>query len=380
MNESLQQLGIPFFLILSFLLGYLIAYFAGRMRMAKLLLDAEAVAEKISGLGRQLQDALEAEQKSNQELDEIRESLQRIDTGYQKSKVIILDQQTQLEKAVAAAKSYEQTIEDLHQQILELHQQKNTLESTLDHSDQAKEQLAEFHSLLNASLKKIDWLEERLQRLETPLVIAPPSNTLIPDAPIISEEPELPVSLDPAFFSPKIVPNPASRDDFTLIEGIGPFIQGKLYEQGIYTYDQLSGLDLSGIRDLARAIRFLPDRIIADDWSGQAAQLNQLKTENPSAFAATQTNKPDPDNLAIISGINPEVESVLQEAGIRNWSILADAEISDLRTILDMAGASYRDSDPASWPAQAKLAIAGQWELLEEFKRELENGDGSMNK
>ncbi len=174
--------------------------------------------------------------------------------------------------------------------------------------------------------------------------------------------------------SPKIIANSASRDDFTLIEGIGPFIQGKLYENGIYTYDQLSGLDLSGIRDLARAIRFLPDRIIADDWPGQAAQLNRLKTENPAAFAATQTNKPDPDNLSIIAGINPDVESVLQEAGIRNWAILADAEITDLRTILDMAGASYRDADPASWPAQAKLAIAGQWELLEEFKRELENG------
>ena len=142
MNESLQQLGIPFFLILSFLLGYLIAYFAGRAKTAKLLADSEAAAKNLRVLSKQLQDAQEAEKKSNQELDEIRESLQRIDAGYQKSKMVMLDQQTQLDKAAAAATSYEQTIEALHQQILELHQEKNTLETTLDHSDQSSEQIA----------------------------------------------------------------------------------------------------------------------------------------------------------------------------------------------------------------------------------------------
>ena len=133
-------------------------------------------------------------------------------------------------------------------------------------------------------------------------------------------------------------------------------------------------LDATGIRELARAIRFLPERIASDDWPGQAAQLSRQKTENPTAFAAVRNNKPDPDHLGIIAGITPPVESVLQEAGIRNWFVLADAEIADLRTILDMAGSDYQDTDPSSWPAQAKLALAGQWELLEEFKRELEEG------
>jgi len=375
MNETLQTLGIPFFLILSFLLGYLIAYFAGRSKAAKWMEGSTAVEGKIENLTRQLNQALEEHQKSDQELEDISAHFEKIKAEYNRTKVVVFEQQTQLEKAAAAAASYEQTIESLNQQILQLHQEKNMLENNMTQSDNAADQIAEFQSLLNASLKKIDWLEERLQRLEQPMATSTaPQMSSVVDAPVIAQEPELPVSPDPSTFSPKFMPDPDAKDDFTLIEGIGPFIQGKLYEQGISTYDQLAMLDATGIRELARAIRFLPERIASDDWPGQAAQLSRQKTENPTAFAAVRNNKPDPDHLGIIAGITPPVESVLQEAGIRNWFVLADAEIADLRTILDMAGSDYQDTDPSSWPAQAKLALAGQWELLEEFKRELEEG------
>lgn len=61
-----------------------------------------------------------------------------------------------------------------------------------------------------------------------------------------------------------------NKDDLTKIEGIGPYIEEKLNEIGIYNYDQISKFTFEDIRILTDLIDFFPGRIERDNWVGQA--------------------------------------------------------------------------------------------------------------
>lgn len=62
-------------------------------------------------------------------------------------------------------------------------------------------------------------------------------------------------------------------DDLTRIKGIGPFIERRLNKMGIYTYQQISEMDAQSIEKVGETIKFFPDRILRDDWIGQARRL-----------------------------------------------------------------------------------------------------------
>ncbi|MCT8340327.1 hypothetical protein [Luteirhabdus pelagi] len=63
------------------------------------------------------------------------------------------------------------------------------------------------------------------------------------------------------------------KDDLTRINGIGPYVEEKLNEIGIYTYSQISRLEYSDIRAITESIDFFPGRIERDNWVGQAKHL-----------------------------------------------------------------------------------------------------------
>ena len=65
----------------------------------------------------------------------------------------------------------------------------------------------------------------------------------------------------------------ADKDDLKSIDGVGPFIEKKLNDIGIYTYEQVSQLDAELIQHITDAIQFFPGRIEKDDWMGQARGL-----------------------------------------------------------------------------------------------------------
>jgi predicted flap endonuclease-1-like 5' DNA nuclease len=75
------------------------------------------------------------------------------------------------------------------------------------------------------------------------------------------------------------------------------------------------------------------------------------------------------DNLQIVEGIGPKIEGLLKDGGVGTWSALAAAAHDRLREILDGAGPRYRIHDPTSWPHQAKLAAAGDWEKLIQYQK-----------
>ncbi|MDG2418516.1 MAG: hypothetical protein P8M17_05960 [Saprospiraceae bacterium] len=65
--------------------------------------------------------------------------------------------------------------------------------------------------------------------------------------------------------------NVSEKDDLKKIEGIGPFIEMRLNDIGIFTFEQVSMLNEESISLITDAIQFFPGRIEKDDWVGQAA-------------------------------------------------------------------------------------------------------------
>lgn len=61
--------------------------------------------------------------------------------------------------------------------------------------------------------------------------------------------------------------------DLTRINGIGPYIEQKLNEIGIYNYQQISRFKDEDIRVLTELIDFFPGRIERDNWVEQADEL-----------------------------------------------------------------------------------------------------------
>ncbi len=81
---------------------------------------------------------------------------------------------------------------------------------------------------------------------------------------------------------------------------------------------------------------------------------------------------PTPDDLKRIEGIGPKISSVLQEAGITTFAQLAATDVGQLEQIL--RAANVRLANPGTWPEQAKLAAAGQWDALETMQSGLKGG------
>jgi len=79
-----------------------------------------------------------------------------------------------------------------------------------------------------------------------------------------------------------------------------------------------------------------------------------------------------PDDLTRIEGIGPKISGVLQAAGITTFGQLADTEVDQLQQVL--RDANVRLAHPGTWPEQAALAAAGQWEQLAALQSTLKGG------
>jgi predicted flap endonuclease-1-like 5' DNA nuclease len=99
------------------------------------------------------------------------------------------------------------------------------------------------------------------------------------------------------------------------------------------------------------------------------ALVAELPTVEPGTSEPAEA--PTPDDLKRIGGIGPKIASVLQIAGIATFA----AEVSRLEQILEEADPRLRRlTDPATWPEQAGLAAAGDWDALGALQSELKGG------
>lgn len=80
-----------------------------------------------------------------------------------------------------------------------------------------------------------------------------------------------------------------------------------------------------------------------------------------------------PDDLTRIEGIGPKISSLLQAAGITTFAQLAATDVDRLEQILTDADLGAL-TDPKTWPEQARLAAAGEWDRLEVLQDELKGG------
>lgn len=80
------------------------------------------------------------------------------------------------------------------------------------------------------------------------------------------------------------------------------------------------------------------------------------------------------DDLKKIEGIGPKIAEVFAAAGIDTFAKLADADVANLKTILEEAGSQFASHDPTTWPQQAKLAAEGKFDELKALQDELQGG------
>ncbi|MCC6282347.1 MAG: 50S ribosomal protein L27 [Saprospiraceae bacterium] len=105
-----------------------------------------------------------------------------------------------------------------------------------------------------------------------------------------------------------------------------------------------------------------------------AAPVAEAKAEEKKAAAPKKEKGPKLDDLKIVEGVGPKIETLLKEGGINTWAELSEAPVDRLKEILDAAGPRYQIHDPSTWPAQAKFAAEGKWEELKEYQDMLMGG------
>jgi large subunit ribosomal protein L21 len=98
-----------------------------------------------------------------------------------------------------------------------------------------------------------------------------------------------------------------------------------------------------------------------------ASKLGETTADVP-ARAAT------PDDLVKIEGIGPKINAILAKAGITTFQQLADTPADRLKELLTAAGSRFASHDPTTWPEQAKLAAAGDWDAFKKLTDDLVAG------
>lgn len=116
--------------------------------------------------------------------------------------------------------------------------------------------------------------------------------------------------------------------------------------------------------------------ILEEDVATIAAQIKSAAkpvAKKEEAKAATEKVEAG-DKLNKIEGIGPKIASVLVEAGLSTFALLAESTPEKIREILDNAEGNFAAHDPGTWPKQASMAAAGQWDELKAWQDELNGG------
>ncbi len=79
-----------------------------------------------------------------------------------------------------------------------------------------------------------------------------------------------------------------------------------------------------------------------------------------------------PDDLTLIEGIGPKINTILHTAGVNTFTQLAALEPEKIMEILTAAG--IRLADAKTWPEQARMAAAGEMERLRAYQDTLKGG------
>lgn len=161
---------------------------------------------------------------------------------------------------------------------------------------------------------------------------------------------------------------------------IGAFILGLIFG---WLLKQLFGGSYNDTSEHKAKIKELQEKLDKCEVERNALSLSKANAATTAgvaagaAMAATATKKPDSsvkDDLTKIEGIGPKIKNLLYDDGIWSFAQLSEVQVSRLQKILDKAGPRYRVHNPKTWPEQAKMAAAGNWDALKKWQDELKGG------
>ena len=121
------------------------------------------------------------------------------------------------------------------------------------------------------------------------------------------------------------------------------------YISGAKRFRKLFGLDMPKSRKKSKAKKAMKENVAKT----AARAGRKVRTASSKSDVAK-------DDLKIIDGIGPKIESLLNQAGIFNFKRLIATDQKELRKILDAAGPTFRTHNPETWKEQAQLAISGK--------------------
>ncbi len=181
--------------------------------------------------------------------------------------------------------------------------------------------------------------------------------------------------------------------DLKIVEGVGPKIESLLNAGGLNNWADLAHTDPSRIQSILNEAG--PRYRVHDPktWTKQARLAHENKWPELIAIqkglGGTKSNQSKveklymkargikafaPDDLKIVEGIGPKIEGLLKADGINDWVALANAKVDRIKAILTAAGERYRLAEPTTWPKQAGMASAGDWEALKAYQDRLKGG------
>ncbi|SFR37522.1 hypothetical protein SAMN04490243_1282 [Robiginitalea myxolifaciens] len=80
------------------------------------------------------------------------------------------------------------------------------------------------------------------------------------------------------------------------------------------------------------------------------------------------------DDLKLVEGIGPKIESLFHNYDIKTWKSLSEVSVAKCQEVLDSGGDRYKIHDPSSWPMQARMAYEGKWKELKKWQDQHDHG------
>lgn len=415
-----QSILILSWLIIAFLFGLLAGYFLRNRYVNELNRQLEEKDQQLTA--RQLElDQVQHElalkeadlKRAAFEAEEAQLKIRRGAEEVARLNQLVASAQVELDKTKAAEQASASIINDLNDQILGLKTKNAQLveggatpvDIPVGGSGEALDRLAAIESQLarlteenSALLRKLGEpgdgpLVEQLpmpqmnrQNESNSGIIEPAGEFFVPK--VIPAEPE-PVRETPnfgnvpsaLFNADKVLLRTGDKNDLTAIEGIGPFLEKKLNDAGVFTYADIAAWDAEKIAEITTKISFFEGRIEKDNWVGQAQKLingtpEELTESSTIAEARSLELEeihvvPALNNLKLILGIDEPIEKILFTAGINSFAELAKMDPDEIRNILVVVDPVLNGVDPSAWPAQARLALEEEWDVLHDYQEQL---------
>lgn len=107
---------------------------------------------------------------------------------------------------------------------------------------------------------------------------------------------------------------------------------------------------------------------VAEAAPAEPEVQDEPKSEPVAESAPTIEVVDGEDDLTKLNGIGPKLAEAMKTVGIKRFGQIANMEAGELGERLSSSGIRYSKVVAESWPAQAKLAEAGDWDGLKSFQ------------